>query len=349
MTIKTKLSDLSIVLFLIVCASLTNHGHSAKAQDDQIPAAAHELLQSQIVQQKACTTCHTISNQGGTVGPILNQIGNRRSSDWLTKWLKDPNAVKLGTKMPNFRFNDADIEELVGYFQRMKRVIPTDQIFAEATSPEDAGEKLFKAYDCYACHKIGDRGRIIGPDLTWVGKRKTQEWERVWLKDPPAYKPDTFMPNFHLSDREIEALSSFLHTLQGQHNDAGRQEEALFQFFLGGGAKQRGQFVFERFACWSCHGEGGHGGIKNPNAYTEEEEYIGEVPPLDEVTNLMEPDEIREIVINGAIPEKNDSDGENPPYACPEWGDSITEDELNDLIIYLESLAPPKPQFQLVE
>ena len=157
----------------------------------------------------------------------------------------------------------------------------------------------------------------------------------MWFSPSVGGRPNRntifFMPNFHLSDREIEALSSFLHTLQGQHNDAGRQEEALFQFFLGGGAKQRGQFVFERFACWSCHGEGGHGGIKNPNAYTEEEEYIGEVPPLDEVTNLLEPDEIREIVINGAIPEKNDSDGQTPPYACPEWGDSITEDELNDM------------------
>jgi cytochrome c1 len=33
---------------------------------------------------------------------------------------------------------------------------------------------------------------------------------RVWLKDPPALKPDTQMPNLGLSSEEIEALIAFL-------------------------------------------------------------------------------------------------------------------------------------------
>ena len=47
--------------------------------------AAERFLKSEIVQQKSCNICHTIGKSGGTVGPILNQISNRRSPEWLRK------------------------------------------------------------------------------------------------------------------------------------------------------------------------------------------------------------------------------------------------------------------------
>ncbi len=36
---------------------------------------------------------------------------------------------------------------------------------------------------------------------------------RLWLRNPRAIKRDTAMPNFHLSDSEIEALISYLRFL----------------------------------------------------------------------------------------------------------------------------------------
>jgi putative heme-binding domain-containing protein len=41
----------------------------------------------------------------------------------------------------------------------------------------DRGEKLFwsKALNCSSCHKIGDKGTQIGPDLTTIGKLRPRE------------------------------------------------------------------------------------------------------------------------------------------------------------------------------
>src|SRR5262249_21160003 len=39
------------------------------------------------------------------------------------------------------------------------------------------GEKLFwsKALNCGSCHKVGDRGTEVGPDLTAIGKQRSRE------------------------------------------------------------------------------------------------------------------------------------------------------------------------------
>ena len=35
-----------------------------------------------------------------------------------------------------------------------------------------------------------------------------------WIHDPPAVKPGSFMPNYHLSDEEIQQLVAYLETLK---------------------------------------------------------------------------------------------------------------------------------------
>lgn len=304
------------------------------------PPASVEFAESRIPKTKACTTCHTIGSAGGTVGPRLNQIGNRRDSEWLRKWLRDPNAVKEGTRMPNFQFSDADIEEAVGYLGRMKQEVPSKAILTDSSSPAEAGEKLFRAYDCFACHRIGREGRFAGPDLTWLARRKTTEWEKVWLRNPPAYKPGTFMPNFHLDATEIDALAAFLHTLDGQSNADSRKWEEFTALVLDSPARERGALVFKRLACWSCHGENGAGGVRNANAVPTQE-----VPPLTNAANDYGEEELRDIILNGKRPEKLDPNGPDP-YVCPPWNDALTDTETGYLLTYLRGIAPRRPKFR---
>lgn len=56
-------------------------------------------------------------------------------------------------------------------------------------------------------------------NLTWLGTRKSTEWELEWLKDPPGIKPDTFMPNFNLPADQVEALAAFVTSQTGQKNE----------------------------------------------------------------------------------------------------------------------------------
>jgi protein SCO1/2 len=84
------------------------------------------------------------------------------------------------------------------------------------------GATLFITRSCYSCHSIG-RGRRGGPDLQGVTDRRTKEWLRQWLKDPTmmfgsdpvadamlAENKMVKMPNMHLSDGDIEALTNYL-------------------------------------------------------------------------------------------------------------------------------------------
>ena len=302
------------------------------------------FLESRIARDKPCTTCHTIGASGGTVGPNLNQVGNRRDAAWLKKWLSDPNAVKEGTKMPNFGFTDAELDELVGYLSNLSRPVPSQEILASTASLPVKGKRLFEAYDCRACHRLGNTGGFSGPDLTWAGHRKSTDWEKVWLKDPSAYKPGTFMPNFQLSDAEIEALATYVHSQNGQENDAGRSYErlVLHPYFSPGTPADYGAFVFQRFGCRSCHGDEGRGHIPTSNAASGPE-----VPRLVGVTNQKSDDAIRTIVLQGITVQRANAAGPEP-YQCPSWEGKMTDEEVTNLIAYLKRISPRKIRFRLV-
>ena len=81
-----------------------------------------------------------------------------------------------------------------------------------AVSPE-VGASLVVKYDCRNCHRIEDSGALVGPELNGILDRTDPMIVRLWLHNPSAVKGNTPMPNFHLSDSEIEAIVAYLATL----------------------------------------------------------------------------------------------------------------------------------------
>jgi cytochrome c oxidase subunit II len=86
------------------------------------------------------------------------------------------------------------------------------------------GKAIFSRSACIGCHTIeGTSQGNVGPNLTHVGSRttiaagilqNTPEDMTRWLKDPPAAKPGSLMPNLHLSDNDISALVAYLESLK---------------------------------------------------------------------------------------------------------------------------------------
>ena len=83
------------------------------------------------------------------------------------------------------------------------------------SSLDGQGEALFIAKGCLSCHinqRVDSRYFVfsteVGPDLT--GYQTSPEYLHLWLSDPKAVKPQTEMPDFGLSEAEIEALTAFL-------------------------------------------------------------------------------------------------------------------------------------------
>jgi mono/diheme cytochrome c family protein len=65
---------------------------------------------------------------------------------------------------------------------------------------------------CYGCHRLGDQGHDIGPDLSEQGEKLNRDWLFQWLKKPEATMPDSKMGDFHLTDEEAAALADYLMT-----------------------------------------------------------------------------------------------------------------------------------------
>lgn len=323
---------------LLANVSCSSSGGS-RASSEGVSSSGAAFLGNSIVQQKQCTSCHSVAETGGTVGPKLDQVGNRRTEAWLRRWLKDPNEVKNGTKMPNFQFSTTELDEIVLVIKEMKRDTATETLLANSSlTLAQKGEQVFEVKDCYACHRIGSEGRFIGPNLTWAGKRKSEEWEREWLKDPQAYKPDTFMPNFKLSTGEINALTSYLHSLEGQRNDDAKQWEGNVIFILDSRPREIGEMVYRRFGCDGCHGQKGEGGYKNINAAEDM------IPSLRTTARDKTKEEITNIILSGIHVDKVDPSGPTP-LSCPPWRGDMTVREADSIYDYLLSIAPKKRKF----
>ena len=81
----------------------------------------------------ACTGCHTVQGTAanGKVGPELTHIASQTTpiagvpglavnEDNLTRWIKNPPAVKPGTVMPNLGLSDQQIHDIVQWLLTLK-------------------------------------------------------------------------------------------------------------------------------------------------------------------------------------------------------------------------------------
>lgn len=78
-----------------------------------------------------CPRCHKIEGTSAQamIGPDLTHFASRKeigsgvlenSTENLTRWLKDPQAVKPGCKMPNFKLSETNLKQLVAYLETLK-------------------------------------------------------------------------------------------------------------------------------------------------------------------------------------------------------------------------------------
>lgn len=67
-----------------------------------------------------CIACHALGGQGGTVGPALDLVGDRRDAAYIAAWLADPAAVKPDSKMPKLPLTPDQAQELVAFLSQQK-------------------------------------------------------------------------------------------------------------------------------------------------------------------------------------------------------------------------------------
>ncbi len=197
-----------------------------------------------------------------------------------------------------------------------------------------AGKAYFNQAGCASCHKIGENGSAVGPDLTFAGYRHSAEWLDLFIKDPQAWKKDTLMPKRYLSDTARAAIVDYLAQLKGQDWPKGARPWEAASLMTDPLA--RGRVIYVRAGCVGCHGTDGMGGYPNNNVKG------GLIPALNKVADGYSKAELIAKIKKGVPqPEKADPKGPAPLVAMPAWGEKLDAAELDALASYLLTLLPP--------
>ena len=193
-----------------------------------------------LFQQKGCIGCHSVGGKGGNVRPALEDVGLRRTPEWMMQHFRDPQSVTPGTVMPRFGFTETEARALTDFLLHMR-----DQKFAlnlpSQMLPIERGREVYRKYGCAGCHGADAKGGIPNPNaktaqlvpgLIRVAEGYTKDELKVRIlkgqreipsldaKRPP---PPLYMPGWAgtIKDAEVDDLVAYLIGLKPKGDDLG--------------------------------------------------------------------------------------------------------------------------------
>ena len=212
---------------LIIFAALLS---SACAKGDPTGPAAGKAYFT----QAGCASCHKIGAEGSAVGPDLTLVGFRHSAEWLDLFIKDPQAWKKDTLMPNKRMSDAARKAIVDYLAGLKgQDWPQGgRPWNEIKDPLIRGRAIYVRAGCVGCHGVGGAGGYPNPHakgglIPALNKTSEGYWKKELIAkirvgvpqpqkaDPTGPAPMISMPAWSakLDDAELDAVASYILTL----------------------------------------------------------------------------------------------------------------------------------------
>ena len=224
----------------------------------------------QQVFQLSCTACHTIGG-GRLVGPDLAGVHDRRSQEWLEKFVKssqsmvnsgDADAIAVFEKfnkivMPDSVITDEQIKAVLGHIKSASSGA-VDQPAAEPTpavktaSKEDIllGGSLFQGKTrfenagptCISCHDVKNDavigGGVLAKELTTVFSKMGGTGVRAILGKAPFPVMEIAYKDKALTENEVFALVAFLQDADENHAYQHPRDYGtglLFSGFIGAG------------------------------------------------------------------------------------------------------------------
>jgi cytochrome c oxidase subunit 2 len=119
--------------FLIVAEPQEEFQRWEQAQFAAAPTPSSENAKKGLAlfEQMSCMNCHAINGTAASaqIGPNLTHFASRNqlgagiaanTPENLRRWLHDPQQVKVGVKMPNFKFTDEQVTQLADYIETLK-------------------------------------------------------------------------------------------------------------------------------------------------------------------------------------------------------------------------------------
>ena len=222
--------------------------------------------------------------QEDTIMPSF-RLTDKEANDIATYLLSLKNKQFAELEFPEINKTIRDEILVSDYFSAFETVDAAKKKLAKLTDDErtmELAKRSINKYGCYSCHNInGFEGDLpqIGPELTKEGSKPVEQFgfgqqhqvphtrqgwltqhlksPRIWdIGVPKPFKDLNRMPNFYLTDSEIESM---VLVLLGQVSDkvplAGMKNLNANEKFLAEGMK-----IANKYNCYGCHKIDGIGG-----------------------------------------------------------------------------------------
>lgn len=172
-----------------------------------------QIAGKRLLELKKCLVCHTLT--GKDEGP-QTPMTSMPDEDWFEDHVKKESPIVLReetSKRERRRVLKEEIAALEDYLFNTKAE-GKKQI---DVMPQNVFEGAYLIYQnpCLKCHTIAGKGKEVGPDLSYVGKKHTKEWFLENFENPQQFAPESVMPRFgHLSKDKLEQMADYLLTLK---------------------------------------------------------------------------------------------------------------------------------------
>jgi cytochrome c2 len=220
--------------------------------------------------QAGCQTCHSadmVLVSGDVQFATINagkDLFRQRGCNGCHRYEgydKEPEDLNsIGQQIKQIEGQKKDNFKQAAYLMKLADAAETNQeaneLNQEAVNLRVADSKLdgrLQQLDFQSYSLMQDMKKI-GPNLKDVRLKLNKNWIPVWLRKPTDFRPTTKMPNFGLTDHQIQAISAFI--WQSALTDSLPKHKP--------GNPEHGKELFESRGCLACHsfGEGDqmHGG-----------------------------------------------------------------------------------------
>jgi mono/diheme cytochrome c family protein len=148
----------------------------------------------------------------------------RVNKAWLESYLKNPVALRRagynpgdGSRMPNFHLAAEEAKAVTDELMAQRAPLPGLRIdfTARPLSAFDQDKALRLLEDklsCLGCHRLGDKGGVLGPDLSLVSTRLQPSYAFSIIADPHQLAPHSIMPQMPMPIESGELIARFLLT-----------------------------------------------------------------------------------------------------------------------------------------
>jgi mono/diheme cytochrome c family protein len=225
----------AVTLFMLSQTGESAPGYYASMK--VIPSPGQGL---RLFTQKGCIGCHSVAGQGGKVGPALDDVGLRRSPEWMMQHFRDPQSVTPGSVMPKFGFTEAEARALTDFLVHLRdRNIALS--LPSLLGPVERGREVYRKYGCAGCHGADAKGGVPNPNaktaqqipgLLYVAEgytkaelktRITKGQREIPALDPKRPPPPLYMPAWGstISEPELNDLVEYLVSLKPKGEDVG--------------------------------------------------------------------------------------------------------------------------------